>query len=100
MNRPEEKEKLLKDAYALVENNYFLLGATAIEDKLQDNMSNVLYKFIEAGIKICVLTGDKVDTAKSIAYSCKLLDHSFIIFQFDNLNGEDKSELIIKIKES
>ena len=100
MNRPEEKEKLLKDAYALVENNYFLLGATAIEDKLQDNISNVLYNFIEAGIKIWVLTGDKMDTAKSIAYSCKLLDHSFIIFQFDNLNGEDKSELIIKIKES
>ena len=100
MNRPEEKEKLLKDAYALVENNYFLLGATAIEDKLQDNISNVLYNFIEAGIKIWVLTGDKMDTAKSIAYSCKLLDHSFIIFQFENLNNEDKSELIFKIKET
>jgi len=100
MNRPEEKEKLLKDAYALVENNYFLLGATAIEDKLQDNISNVLYNFIEAGIKIWVLTGDKMDTAKSIAYSCKLLDHSFIIFQFENLNNIDKSELIFKIKET
>ena len=100
MNRPEEKEKLLKDAYALVENNYYLLGATAIEDKLQDNISNVLYNFIEAGIKIWVLTGDKMDTAKSIAYSCKLLDHSFIIFQFENYNTEDKSELIFKIKES
>ena len=99
MNRPEEKEKLLKEAYSLVENNYFLLGATAIEDKLQDNISDVLYNFIEAGIKIWVLTGDKMDTAKSIAYSCKLLDHSFIIFQFDNLNIEDKSELIIIIKE-
>ena len=100
MNRPEEKEKLFKDAYALVENNYFLLGATAIEDKLQDNISNVLYNFIEAGIKIWVLTGDKMDTAKSIAYSCKLLDHSFIIFQFENLNNVDKSELIFKIKET
>ena len=100
MNNPEEKEKLLKDAYGLVENNYYLLGATAIEDKLQDNISNVLFNFIEAGIKIWVLTGDKMDTAKSIAYSCKLLDHSFIIFQFDSINNIDKSELIYKIRET
>ena len=100
MNNPEEKEKLLKEAYALVEKNYYLLGATAIEDKLQDNISNVLYSFIEAGIKIWVLTGDKMDTAKSIAYSCKLLDHSFIIFQFDKVNSENKFDLINNIKES
>ena len=97
MNNPEKKDQLLKEAYALVEKNYFLLGATAIEDKLQDNISNVLYNFIEAGIKIWVLTGDKMDTAKSIAYSCKLLDHSFIIFQFD-IKYQDKSELIFKIR--
>ena len=99
MNNPENKEQLLKEAYALVEKNYFLLGATAIEDKLQDNISNVLYNFIEAGIKIWVLTGDKMDTAKSIAYSCKLLDHSFIIFQFD-IKFENKAELVFKIRES
>ena len=99
MNNPENKEQLLKEAYALVEKNYFLLGATAIEDKLQDNISNVLYNFIEAGIKIWVLTGDKMDTAKSIAYSCKLLDHSFIIFQFD-IKFENKAELVLKIRES
>ena len=100
MNNPEEKEKLLKDAFALVEKDYFLLGATAIEDKLQDNISDVLFSFIEAGIKIWVLTGDKMDTAKSIAYSCKLLDHSFIIFQFDSFNIEDKEEAYTKIREN
>ena len=100
MNNPEEKDKLLKDAYALVEKDYFLLGATAIEDKLQDNISDVLFSFIEAGIKIWVLTGDKMDTAKSIAYSCKLLDHSFIIFQFDSFNLENKEEALVKIREN
>ena len=99
MNNPEEKDKLLKDAYALVEKNYFLLGATAIEDKLQDNISDVLFSFIEAGIKIWVLTGDKMDTAKSIAYSCNLLDHSFIIFEFESFNIEDKTEASIKIRD-
>ena len=100
LNNPEEKDKLLKDAYALVEKNYYLLGATAIEDKLQDNISDVLFSFIEAGIKIWVLTGDKMDTAKSIAYSCKLLDHSFIIFQFDSFNTEDTEQAYIKIREN
>ena len=100
MNNPEEKDKLLKDAYALVEKNYYLLGATAIEDKLQNNVSDVLYSFIEGGIKIWVLTGDKMDTAKSIAYSCKLLDHSFIIFQFDSFDTSDKSQAINKIREN
>ena len=100
MNNPEEKDKLLKDAYALVEKNYYLLGATAIEDKLQDNISDVLFSFIEAGIKIWVLTGDKMDTAKSIAYSCKLLDHSFIIFQFDSFNIENINEAYLKIREN
>ena len=99
MNNPEEKDKLLKDAYALVEKNYFLLGATAIEDKLQDNISDVLYSFIEAGIKIWVLTGDKMDTAKSIAYSCKLLDHSFVLFEFESINyEEDEEEIYFSIK--
>ena len=76
MNNPEEKEKLLKDAFSLLEKDYYLLGATAIKDKLQDNISDVLFSFIEAGIKILVLTGDKMDIVKSISYSCKLLDHS------------------------
>ena len=41
-----------------------------------------------------------MDTAKSIAYSCKLLDHSFIIFQFDSFNLENKEEALVKIREN
>ena len=41
-----------------------------------------------------------MDTAKSIAYSCKLLDHSFIIFQFDSFNLENKEEALIKKREN
>ena len=101
MNNPEKKDILLKDAYALVEKDYFLLGATAIEDKLQDNISDVLFSFIEAGIKIWVLTGDKMDTAKSIAYSCKLLDHSFILFEFEGINkNDDEQEVYTSIKKN
>lgn len=47
-----------------------LLGATAVEDALQDNVADTLISLQEAGIRIWVLTGDKVETALNIALSC------------------------------
>jgi magnesium-transporting ATPase (P-type) len=60
------------------------LGSTAIEDQLQEEVETVLSDFIKTGIKVWVLTGDKTDTAKSIAFSCKLISHEFLIFEFNN----------------
>ena len=51
----------------------FLLGATAIEDKLQDGVPDTIHTLHEANIKIWVLTGDRQETAINIGYSCKLL---------------------------
>ena len=42
-----------------------------IDDQLQPDASSTLELFMNAGIKVWMLTGDKIDTAKSIAYSCK-----------------------------
>jgi len=50
-----------------------LLAATAIEDKLQDEVDTTIDALKNAGIKVWVLTGDKVETAINIGYSCKLL---------------------------
>lgn len=47
-----------------------LLGATAVEDALQDNVRDTLESLRMAGIKVWVLTGDKVETALNIALSC------------------------------
>jgi len=47
-----------------------LLGATAVEDALQDDVADTLVSLQAAGIKIWVLTGDKVETALNIALSC------------------------------
>lgn len=47
-----------------------LLGATAVEDALQDNVKDTLESLRHAGIKVWVLTGDKVETALNIALSC------------------------------
>ena len=50
-----------------------LQGATAIEDKLQDGVPEILADLRAAGIKVWMLTGDKVGTAKNIATACNIL---------------------------
>ena len=50
-----------------------LQGATAIEDKLQDGVPEILADLRQAGIKVWMLTGDKVGTAKNIATACNIL---------------------------
>ena len=64
---------LLRSVAANIERNMRLLGASGVEDKLQDGVPEAIEKLREAGIKVWVLTGDKQETAISIGYSCKLL---------------------------
>ncbi|VDP00822.1 unnamed protein product [Soboliphyme baturini] len=69
----EQREKKLSDAAELIEQNLILLGATAIEDKLQDGVPETISSLLKADIKIWVLTGDKQETAINIGHSCNLL---------------------------
>ena len=57
-----------------IENNFELVGSTALEDKLQDGVPETIKMIRTAGIKLWVLTGDKIETAINIGYSCRLLD--------------------------
>ena len=66
-----------------MEKDYFLLGCTAIEDELQDKVPEVIQNFIDIGIKVWVLTGDKIETAINIGISCKLLNEKMEIFIVD-----------------
>ncbi|KAF2273383.1 phospholipid-transporting ATPase-like protein [Westerdykella ornata] len=82
-NRAEELDK----AAELIEKDFTLLGATAIEDKLQEGVPDTIATLQSAGIKIWVLTGDRQETAINIGMSCKLIseDMSLLI-----VNEEDK----------
>ena len=51
-----------------------LVGSTAIEDKLQEDVETTIVSLKEAGIKVWVLTGDKVETAIQIGFSTGLLN--------------------------
>ena len=54
----------------------FLLGATAIEDKLQEGVPDTIHTLQSAGIKVWVLTGDRQETAINIGMSCRLISES------------------------
>ncbi|POM70528.1 P-type ATPase (P-ATPase) Superfamily [Phytophthora palmivora] len=58
-----------------LESNLELLGATAIEDRLQDGVPETMEALAKAGICIWVLTGDMEETAINIGYACRLLNN-------------------------
>ena len=68
------REERMEEMQELIEIELDLVGATAIEDKLQDDVGLAITAFKEAGIKFWVLTGDKIETAINIGYACKLLN--------------------------
>ena len=93
INKKENLEILAKK----IEKDLILLGVTGIQDELQDNVYETLKDFSEAGIKLWVLTGDKRETAKSIAFSCGLFEEEFNIFEIKE--GLNKIQLELRLNE-
>ncbi|XP_019484036.1 PREDICTED: phospholipid-transporting ATPase IA [Hipposideros armiger] len=79
----------LEESYELIEKNLQLLGATAIEDKLQDQVPETIETLMKADIKLWILTGDKQETAINIGHSCKLLrkNMGMIVINEGSLDG-------------
>lgn len=81
-NRADELDR----AAEIIEKDFVLLGATAIEDKLQDGVPDTIHTLQTAGIKVWVLTGDRQETAINIGMSCKLIseDMTLLIVNEEN----------------
>lgn len=80
------RDELIKEAAALIETDLTILGATAIEDKLQDGVPQTILDLGRAGVKIWVLTGDKMETAINIGYSARILGPEMVLIR---LTGND-----------
>ncbi|MQL97640.1 hypothetical protein Taro_030329 [Colocasia esculenta] len=68
-----ERDAQLERMADLMERDLILVGATAVEDKLQKGVPQCIDKLAQAGLKIWVLTGDKMETAINIGFACSLL---------------------------
>lgn len=78
-----DREDKLETVSDVIERDLMLIGGTAIEDRLQDGVPDTIALLADAGIKLWVLTGDKVETAINIGFSCNLLsnDMDLIVFK-------------------
>lgn len=87
-----------------IENDLKLVGATAIEDKLQDQVPETIKILKDAGIKVWVLTGDKVETAVNIGFSCNLLTNEMlrimIVGNKSNVVEQEIKDGLISMKEA
>ena len=82
----QDREDKLEAVSDTIERELTLLGGTAIEDRLQDGVPDSISLLAQAGIKLWVLTGDRVETAINIGFSCNLLgnDMDLIVFSIDD----------------
>lgn len=68
-----DRDAMLERVAELMEKDLILVGATAVEDKLQKGVPQCIDKLAQAGLKLWVLTGDKMETAINIGFACSLL---------------------------
>lgn len=80
--RDSSMARVVKDH---LERNLELLGVTGVEDKLQKDVKPSLELLRNAGIKIWMLTGDKVETAQCVAVSAKLVSRTQYIHTITKL---------------
>ncbi len=106
MDTLHKKEKL-EEINNRIENGLTLIGSTIVEDKLQENVPEVIKELRQADIKIWMLTGDKLSTAYNIGLSCNLINKEIKTFfvegvekkvdeNFNVTNKEEQEEVIIK----
>ena len=81
----------------LIESNSILLGASALEDKLQDRVKRDIEDFIEADINFWMITGDKMDTAETIGHSCGIISEESEVFKIRE--NKDETQIIETMKD-
>lgn len=85
------------EASNLIERKLKLVGATAIEDKLQEGVPETIAALLKADINVWVLTGDKQETAINIGYSCRLIVQGMplIILNEDGLDVISTDTIVV-----
>lgn len=89
-----DRDLLLDECGEMLEKDMEVVGATAIEDKLQVGVPHAIHSLAQAGIKIWVLTGDKEETAVNIGHACRLLDDGMQLLFINRENIKDLVEQV------
>ncbi|KAK3685126.1 hypothetical protein B0T22DRAFT_516968 [Podospora appendiculata] len=93
------RQDRIEEAAELIEQNFDLAGATAIEDKLQKGVPATIDKLRRANIKVWMLTGDKRETAINIAHSARICKPFSEIYILDAAQGDLEEKLASTLKD-
>lgn len=77
----ERASAVAKVVSQYLENDLELLALTGVEDKLQHDVKATLELIRNAGVKVWMLTGDKIETATNIAVASRLVGRGQYIHQ-------------------
>lgn len=91
-----KREERLNEAFDIIESELIMSGVTAVEDKLQEQVAETIQSLREAGIKIWVLTGDKLETAVNISESCRHFTDSMTNFILADMRSSNELKETLK----
>ncbi|KAK6038662.1 hypothetical protein COOONC_23833 [Cooperia oncophora] len=95
--RPPKRKERLAQLAEDIERELVLLGVSAIEDRLQKHVPETLGRLVTAGIRVWVLTGDKLETAVNIGNSCRLLSAKAPMMVLSSTSAKGAKEELGKI---
>ncbi|UJR23043.1 hypothetical protein I4U23_026069 [Adineta vaga] len=84
-----DRNRYVHEVIESLENDLELLCITGVEDKLQEDVRQTLEVLRTAGIKVWMLTGDKIETAICIAKSSKLIGRDYDIYIFKQVGTRE-----------
>lgn len=93
-----EKKKKMNSLALKIEKELILLGCTAILDYLQDKVPESIIRFGEAGIRVWMITGDKLQTAESIAYSAGIFNTEMDVFVLQHCTRDTFSKVVVNLR--
>lgn len=89
----DNRQNRIEDAAELIEKDFTLAGATAIEDKLQAGVPETIDKLRRANIKVWMLTGDKRETAINVAHSARICTPYSELYILDDTEDDLKGKI-------
>ena len=92
-----DRDEKIDTVNAKIETDMLLVGTTAIEDRLQDEVAETIVAMKETGIKVWVLTGDKIETAVNIGFSAGLLNQEMNQYYIDKVTPGEISHQMADI---
>jgi len=90
----ERNNNSINALYDEIESDVHLIGATIVEDRLQDKVPETIKDLRISGIKIWMLTGDKMETAYNIGLSCNLISKAERIFRISGEEGDQFEDFV------